>query len=61
MIDANRTGRPPFPEGLLEALAAPPATDRIELAREHVRLRAFDDVLVVEEIALHLLALSAAP
>ncbi len=61
MIDVSQTRRPPFPDGLLEALAAPPAANRLELAREHARLRAFDDVLVVEEIALHLLVLSAAP
>ncbi len=61
MKEAKSTPRQPFPDGLLEALSKPPATNRIEIAREHARLRAYDDEGVVEEIALHLLVLSATP
>lgn len=62
MADADINGHPPLPPGLLEALAAePPAAafpNRIMRARDHIRSRAFEDSVVVEEIASQLLLLS---
>lgn len=62
MADARRTGHPPIPEGLLESLTEDPlattGADRVATARQHARARAFDDAVIVREIASQLLLLS---
>ncbi len=62
MPAAKRNGHVALPTGLLEPQAWPGSRsiglDRVEVARQHARQRAFDEPMVVREIATQLLALS---